>query len=163
MDAKLIIQQTLDSSDTILKRYIEDLDQADMLVRPAPGMNCIAWQLGHLISSEGNLLEFAKPGTAAALPEGFEANHNKEAANREDTSKYLSKDEYLALYAKQRKATKDVLEGMSEADLNGTPGNTFGGMCPTNAHMLNFIGAHYLMHVGQFVPIRRKSGKPVVI
>ena len=29
--------------------------------------------------------------------------------------------------------------------------------------MINFIGAHVLMHVGQFVPVRRKSGKPVIL
>jgi hypothetical protein len=29
--------------------------------------------------------------------------------------------------------------------------------------MLNMIGVHPLMHLGQFVAVRRKAGKPVVI
>ena len=40
-----------------------DLSDADLLVRPAPSANHIAWQLGHLIASERNLVEAAAPGS----------------------------------------------------------------------------------------------------
>ena len=36
-------------------------------------------------------------------------------------------------------------------------------MAPTVGHALNMAGGHTLMHVGQFVPLRRTLDKPVVI
>jgi hypothetical protein len=163
MYAKDIIGQTLDTSDHIARAYVADLDVAQMLERPAPGMNPIAWQIGHLLSVEHKIIDGIKPGICPDLPAGFDEAHNKEAALSDDTSKYLTKDEYLTLFAAQRKATKEILAGLSEAEMAAEPANTFGGMCPTIGHMFNFMGSHVMMHVGQFVPVRRKSGKPVVI
>ena len=163
MYAKDIIKQTLNSSDHIARAYIGDLDQAEMITRPAPGMNPIAWQLGHLLEVERSVVDQMKPGASPALPAGFAETHGKDAGLSDDTSKYATKDEYLALFAAQRAATLAVLDGLTEAEIAAAPSNTFGGMCPTNGHMLNFMGAHVLMHVGQFVPVRRKGGKPVVI
>jgi hypothetical protein len=36
-------------------------------------------------------------------------------------------------------------------------------MFPTAGHIYLLIATHGLMHAGQFVPVRRKLGKPVVI
>jgi len=33
---------------------------------------------------------------------------------------------------------------------------------PTVASVLMLLGTHWLMHAGQFVPIRRKLGKPAL-
>lgn len=163
MYAKDIITQSLDTSDTILRKYVGDLDQAEWLERPGPGMNPIAWQVGHLLSVERKVIEGIKPGSCPALPTGFDEAHSKEAAQSNDTSGYFNKDQYLDLFAAQRQATKEVLDSLTEAELQAVPANTFGGMCPTVGHIFNFMGGHVWMHVGQFVPVRRKSGKPVVI
>ena len=163
MYAKDMISQTLDTSDNIARTYVADLDAAQMLERPAPGMNSIAWQIGHLLSVEHKIIDGIKPGISPALPAGFDEAHSKEASLTDDTSKYLTKNEYLTLFAAQRKATKEILAGLTEAEMAAEPANTFGGMCPTTGHMFNFMGLHVMMHVGQFVPIRRKSGKPIVV
>jgi hypothetical protein len=163
MYAKDVISQTLNSSEHILNSYISDLEEADLKTRPAPGMNCIAWQLGHLVSSERNVIERLKPGSCPELPAGFVEAHGKEAGLSEDTSRYGTKAEYTALMAAQRKATKAVLDGFSDEEISAPVDNNMHGMCPTAGHWINFMGTHVLMHVGQFVPIRRKLGKPVVI
>jgi hypothetical protein len=36
-------------------------------------------------------------------------------------------------------------------------------MFPTVGHIYLLIATHQLMHAGQFVPVRRALGKPVVI
>ena len=52
MTAKDVLKNALKSNHEILSMYLSDLSDADLLVRPAPGANHIAWQLGHLIYSE---------------------------------------------------------------------------------------------------------------
>ena len=62
MNAKDAIRSTMDLSLTVLNSYVSDLSDADLLRRPAPGCNHLAWQLGHLISSEAGLLNAVCPG-----------------------------------------------------------------------------------------------------
>lgn len=163
MSANPYIGQTLDLRNMILVKYLSDLDDADFFVRPAPGMNTIAWQLGHLISVERMVVEGIKPGSCPALPEGFDAKHTKETIGIDDPSKFATKDEYMALWAAQNAATKAVVAELNEDQLAAPAPNTFGGMVPTVGHALNFMGTHALMHVGQFVPVRRMAGKPIAI
>src|SRR4029077_4502167 len=52
MQAKEVIKTALQSTQNMLSTYLGDLSDADLLVRPVPAANHIAWQLGHLIQSE---------------------------------------------------------------------------------------------------------------
>jgi hypothetical protein len=163
MTAKDAIRFNLDMSDMILEKYLGDLEDADLMLRPAEGMNHIAWQLGHLISSERMFVEGIKPGASPPLPDGFDAGHSKEAAASNDPKKFLTKDKYLELYRAQRAATKGVLESATDADLSAPSPERIRSFVPTAGAALQMCGSHVTMHVGQFVPIRRKRGKPVVI
>ncbi len=162
MESKDIIRQTLNSSTHIVKDYIKDLSDEDLLARPVPGMNPIAWQLGHLLSVERKVIEEISPGSCPALPDGFDDMHNKEAAANPGAN-YLTKDEYVKVWDDQYAATLAVLDRLDDAALSEAPQNTFNGMCPTVGHKINFMGLHTMMHVGQFVAVRRTSGKPIVI
>ena len=64
MNAKHAIKSAIESSDYIFNMYLSDLSDADLLVRPVPGANHIAWQLGHLIDSEKNFMGKYIPGSA---------------------------------------------------------------------------------------------------
>ena len=81
MKAKDAIRQAIEMSNMITGKYLDDLDEAAFLSRPVAGMNHIAWQIGHLISSERDVIDTIKPGFCPALPEGFDAKHTKETAN----------------------------------------------------------------------------------
>ena len=81
MNAKDAIVQVLATADRVVNAYLADLSDADLLVRPIPGQNHIAWQLGHLISSERSFIEAMKPGFCPPLPEGFEAAHGRDEAS----------------------------------------------------------------------------------
>src|SRR5678816_3939499 len=52
MNAKDAIKYALESTHNMVTMYLGDLSDADLLVRPAPGANHIAWQLGQLIAAE---------------------------------------------------------------------------------------------------------------
>jgi hypothetical protein len=165
MQPKEMIRQSMDFSERIVMSYIGDLEDADLKIPPSEGMNPIAFQLGHLISSERMMLQEVKPGASPALPEGFEAAHSTEKAKAGalDPSTFKSKAEYIQLWNEQRAATKAVLDGLSEADLDAAAPENWRKFMPTIGSLFGLIGSHTLMHVGQFVPVRRKLGKPVVI
>lgn len=163
MPAKEIIGQSLSSGDTILKKYVEDLSDADFHARGVAGMNTIAWQIGHLISVERKIMESIKPGSCPPLPEGFDDQHSKETTTIDDPSKFPTKADYMKAWDAQHAATKNVLAGYTEEQLAAESPNTFGGMCPTLGSLINFMGLHTIMHVGQFVPVRRNAGKAIAI
>src|SRR5262245_39831632 len=111
MNAKDVILQTYELADTILNAYLGDLNDADLMIRPVEGQNHIAWQLGHLITSERRFVETIKPGSSPPLPEGFEPGHSKDARTSDDPGQFATKHTYVELYRAQRAATKKVLAG----------------------------------------------------
>ena len=68
MNANDTLRITLNTSSVVLSRYLDDLSDADLMQRPGPGCNHLAWQAGHLISSENQLLESVAPGRASSFP-----------------------------------------------------------------------------------------------
>jgi hypothetical protein len=163
MNAKDVMVGTLGMGDHILYAYLGDLSDSDLLLRPVEGQNHIAWQLGHLISSERSMVEGVKPGSCPPLPAGFAEAHNKEASSSSDTKNFLTKQQYLDLYKSQRAATLKVLESLSETDFDGPGPENMRSFCPTVGATFGLVGQHVLMHVGQFVSVRRKLKKPVSI
>jgi DinB superfamily len=160
MGPKDIINKTLDMSDFILKSYVGDLSNADLKLVPIEGMNPIALQLGHLISAERMFAEMIKPESSPPLPSGFDEAHSLKDREGDD-SRFLGKDAYMKLYEAQRAATKAVIDGVPDSELGDSRGGKLPEWAPTVADVLNMAGAHALMHLGQFVAVRRKLEKPI--
>ena len=163
MNTKDAIKQTYEISHQVLGGYISDFSDQELMQRPGEGCNHVAWQLGHLISSECDLLNMVAPGAAAELPAGFAENHGKENCGSDDASQFHSKDEYLQLWSKVKEATFSVLDGMSDEDLNQPGPEPMKSFCPTVGSLFVLIGTHPMMHAGQLVPIRRRLEKPIVM
>jgi uncharacterized damage-inducible protein DinB len=163
MNPKDALKLGIEMSDFIINAYIGDLSDADLLIRPVPGMNHIAWQLGHLISAEHRFVEMLSPGSCPPLPDGFDAAHTKETAKIDDSSKFLPLAKYQELWKAQRAATMAVLENYPESELDKADPEKYPTFAPTPAALLAMTGTHALMHCGQFVAVRRQLGKPVTI
>ena len=163
MNAKDAIRNSMELGMTVLKSYFSDMTDAELMTRPGKGCNHLAWQLGHLISSEVNLLNDVCPGAAPALPEGFAAAHGKENAGSDDASKFFSKQQYLDLLDNVRTASVAALDKLPDADLDKPGPERMRGLCPTVGSFFNLIAGHPMMHAGQFVPVRRALGKPILI
>jgi len=159
MTAKDVLRHVVESCHRVADGYLSDLEDADLLVRAVPGANHIAWQLGHLISAEHRMLSelgHRPPG----LPPGFAEAHTNHTAACGDPSKFLNKDDYVAAKAKMKAAVLAAIEATPDSDL-GRPGpESMREYAPTVAAALALLGLHWLMHAGQWVPIRRKLGKP---
>lgn len=163
MNTKETIKQTYEFSHMVLNGYLGDFTDQELMQRPGDGCNHVAWQIGHLISSECNLLNMVAPGSACELPAGFAENHGKENSGNDDASKFHSKDEYMELWGKVKAATFAALDGMSDEDLDKPGPEEMQSFCPTVGSMFVLIGTHPMMHAGQIVPIRRKLEKPIVM
>jgi hypothetical protein len=162
MHAKDAILQSIDVADMVMDKYLSDLPDEAFFVKPVEGMNHIAWQLGHLISSERGMVEGVRPGSCPPLPEGFDAMHSKETTGIVDPSKFHTKAEYLAVWKAQRAATRAALESMSDADLDAPSPEKLRSFAPTAGAAFNLTGLHALMHCGQFVAVRREQKVPIV-
>lgn len=157
------IKSAMTLSDMVLTSYISDLSDADLMQRPGIGCNHLAWQLGHLIAAEVNLLNAVCPGQGAALPAGFAETHAKENCSSDDASQFKTKQEYLALYQTVRASTVAALERLSDAQLDAPSPEHFRSLVPKVGDYLMLIATHPMMHAGQFVVVRRKLGKPILI
>ncbi len=159
MDSRGAIRLGYAQSDMISQSYLSDLTDAEILVRAVPGINHIAWQLGHLIGSEHSMVSEAYPGAMPALPAGFAERHSKETAASDKPADFLSKAEYLRLFAEQRQGTIAALAKVSDADLDKPAPESMKAYAPTIGDMFTLMGTHWLMHAGQWAVLRRKLGR----
>lgn len=159
MDSRQAIRAGLQMSDTIVQAYLGDLTDADLLVRPIPGTNHIAWQLGHLINSEHSMIGAARPGAMPPLPAGFEAQFKKETAGSDDPAHFPTKQQFLEIYSQQRQATLAALEACSDADLDQPTPDQFRNFWPNVGSLFSMQGTHWMMHAGQWAVVRRKLGR----
>jgi DinB superfamily len=151
-------QRSLD----MLKMTLDDFSDADMLVRPCPGANHAAWQLGHLIGAETGMINGCAPGTMPELPAGFHEKFKKTTAGNEDASAFPKKGELISLIERTRARSIRWIKSLTEDDLNNVVEAPFKSFAPTWHHVAAIIPNHTSLHTGQFQVIRRKLGKPVL-
>jgi len=156
MNAKQALQLGIDMGEMICQQYLEDLSDAEMMKRPAPGCNHINWQLGHLIASEHMMISAVDPQAMPALPEGFAERYSRENTGVDDPAALCSKAELMQTFAQQRAATRAALERIPESELDRETGISY---APTAASMFSMQGSHWLMHAGQWAVVRRQLGR----
>ncbi|HEY7426445.1 MAG TPA: DinB family protein [Gemmataceae bacterium] len=163
MKASDAIVTALSGTQNVLNMYVADLSDADLLVRPAPGANHIAWQLGHLIAAEVLLAGPQLPDAPyPALSPGFQEQYGKKGASDDSPMHFFAKEQYLKIFNEGRDVTKAAAKKLSDADLDKPTTGDMAQFAPTLGALLLLVSNHTLMHVGQFTVVRRKLGKPVL-
>jgi hypothetical protein len=163
MKACQVLETALSGTQFLTNQYLNDLSDADLLVRPVAGANHIAWQLGHLIASEISLVRSQLPDAAyPQLPTGFAEQHGKETAGQEPPKGFLKKQQYVDLFNRVRDATKATVAKLSDADLDRPSTGNMAQFAPKLGDFLVLVANHTLMHGGQFSVVRRKLGKPIM-
>src|SRR5262249_13213136 len=156
MTAKDAIKSVFNSNFNVLSQYVSDLTDAELLVRPVPQANHVAWQLGHLISAEIGLLSWILGGKPLELPSGFVERHGKETAAVEPPKGFLTKAEYLSIFKKVREQTFAKLDQLPDADLDKPNTGRLAQFAPRIADLFLLVANHQMMHGGQFAVLRRK-------
>lgn len=154
------VEANMRMSRVVLTALLSDLNDGELLVRPVPQANHIAWQLGHLISSEHMLISRVAPGVARAFPPGWQDGYTEETAKLEEASRFERKSRYLALYDAQRQATLEAFRSLDAEALGRPIEGPLRDICHDVGQLFLFQAHHELMHAGQFTTIRRHLGKP---
>ena len=164
MNGKQAIRAALEGTRFTFNLYLQDLTDDDLFVRPAPTANHIAWQLGHVIAADRILVTSQVPEVRfPEVPPGFLEAHSPEGARNNGPVRFLTKDEYLDLFAEMRTATIDALDNLTDADLDRPATGKVAAFAPTLGHVFLLLSNHTLMHAGQFTVVRRLLGKPVLV
>jgi hypothetical protein len=153
------LKLAIEGGNMVCTPYLADLSDEEMMLRPHPNCNHIKWQLGHLIASEHQMMDSAIPGSMPPLPDGFAEKYSKEAAASDDPSAFDSKAELMRVHAEQRAATLAALDGLSDADLDKPTPEAMQQYAPTIGAAFAMQCTHWLMHSGQWVIVRRATGR----
>ena len=156
------IKNELNLPTFTVQAYLEDLSDADLMRRPVDNANHIAWQLGHLIDAENKLNNMVCPDSMPALPEGFAEKHSKENASSDDPSQFCTKDEYLKAMEEQRAGTLALLDKLSDEALEQPAPEALQQFGATVGAIIAGQSAHWMMHAGQWVIVRRQLGKEAI-
>ncbi len=164
MEAKQLLVQNLHGNLEFLKSTLKDFSDADLFVRPCPGANHVAWQLGHLCGAESFMVG-AAGGKPADLPKEMGDVFKKEAATIDDPAKFgqfASKEVLLSAFGKVRQSSIAWVQSLSDADLDKPCPEKFRSWSPTFGILAAGLVTHVTMHIGQMQVARRKLGKPVL-
>lgn len=159
MQAAAAIKIGLDMGEYVSLGYLGDLSDQDLLQRPTPGCNHLAWQIGHLIVSEHQMIEACFPGTMPALPTGFAEKYTKQTATSDEPSDFHTKEQLLEVYRAQRNATLAKLETLSNEAFDAAAPEAMQSYAPTIGAVFSMQGSHWLMHAGQWAVLRRQLGR----
>jgi hypothetical protein len=163
MNGIAAIRAALESTQHTLTWFVADFSDADLLVRPVPGANHAAWQIGNVIVGDQYLIRQQLPDARfPELPPGFAELHGPGGTSKDGPDGFLTKAEYLAHFDATRAATIAALGALTDADLDRPTAGGMARFAPTLGNLFLLVSNHTLAHAGQFSVIRRKLGKPVL-
>lgn len=160
MNAVEAIRISLEMAEQVALGYVEDLTDQELMLRPHPESNHLNWQLGHLVSSEHEMLAPLYPEAYAPLPTGFADSYAKSQIGLDELSAFASKSELMETYRTIRATTLRLLDGCDDEELSESTGIEY---APTKGALFSIQGSHWLMHCGQWVIVRRMLGKPIMM
>lgn len=162
MDARDVMRASIGRAKMVTDMLLGDFTDAELLTRPVPGANHVAWQLGHIIVSLNYFGDTVLPGSMPALPAQFAEQHAKEAAGSDNPADFLTKQAYMNLLDSQRQAFADLLGKVPVSRLEEAAPEEMQSYAARISDLVTLVAEHEMMHSGQFSVVRRKLGKPVV-
>jgi hypothetical protein len=154
-----LLAEVLTGNLGMLQMTLADFSDAEMYARPVPNANNVAWQLGHLISSEAHMVNGCAGRSVIDLPAGFAERYTKDTAASDDPAALGNKAELLALSASIRARTAAWVKTLTPADLAKPAPEQMRQWFPTVGHVVQLFPTHTAMHIGQMQVLRRKLGK----
>ena len=144
----------------LVKLHLADFSDADMLKRTCASANHAAWMLGHLATSEAELINIATPGAIPLQDPAFRERHSSKGTQLDDGFK--SKDELLKTLEATRAKSIEWVEKLSDGEMKRPMPKQWENFAPTVGHLAHMVPLHAMMHLGQIQGIRRALGKPVL-
>ena len=162
MHAKDAITVVLKSTGDMLGWFLSDLSDADLLVRPVPSANHIAWQLGHLITSECHLCKQVPVLPTLSCRQVLRSSMTKLQRLRNLPGASGPKPSTLICSTRFGRRPWRVRLDCQMQIWTGQPPATSAQFAPTIGPLLVMAANHTMMHAGQFTVVRRKLGEPIL-
>ena len=163
MNSREAIKTSIQTADMVCSAYLGDLTDEELMKRPHAQCNHLNWQVGHLIASDHQMFSGCYPDGMPALPEGFKEKYSKETTGNDDPGAFCKKEELMKIHESQRAVVMAKLDEIQDSDLDTASSEELQGYAPTHGAALNMLGAHWLMHAGQWVIVRRDLGREIVM
>ncbi len=145
----------LENNLEIIQQQIEGVSDAEMLLQPPHGGNCMLWTLGHLTGSLIPILKFA----GGTLPEGLAdlsryGNGSEPILGPEEG--LMTASELMKAYAVLQNAVVEKVASLTEADFDEEIQGF--GQPSRRGWMLFFMEYHHAYHIGQLELLRNLAG-----
>ena len=163
MDIRDALKNNYQTSQMVCGAYLADLTDEEAMMRPHAGCNHVNWQVGHIIASEHGMANACSDGAVPALPEGLKEKYSKETAASDDASAFVPHSQLLEIAKSQGEAILKMIDGISDADFDKPAPEHMQAYASNIGAVVNMLGAHWMMHAGQWVIVRRQLGREVVI
>ena len=156
------IAYSLRASTKLFHRYIDDLKPSDFEHQPIPGVNCVAWIIGHLTMTDRRTLIGLGGKDLPQLPDGFEAKFATTKAPALAQNHFGNPAELVKLFDEHR---AKLLATVMVADLTtfAEPPTVANPMFSCRGEAALFMGLHTSMHLGQITIVRRSLGYPPIV
>jgi hypothetical protein len=149
--SKLLVEER----DLMLKQ-LDGLSQADSLLQPQPGGNCLNWVVGHLVVNLADILTTLDGRLPADLPNLEHYGFGSEPVLGEGPG-VLNLSVLLESYAQLTTIIADRLAQMAETDFDEEiefyQGNNRRG------YVAFFFFFHHSYHIGQLEQLRNLAGR----
>lgn len=157
----LAIQQII-----LVRKYslnlIESIEPADWFRQPQPGINHVAWQVGHLAVAQYwltmNRVRGQRPEDAALLSEAFLQRYGRLSQPDPNPAQNPTPAELRATLDRVHAAALRELEQVPDSELDQPVGKPH-PMFSTKLGAILWSAQHEMLHAGQIGLLRRLFGK----
>jgi uncharacterized damage-inducible protein DinB len=146
----------------VLKVNLAGLSQADSLVQPTPGGNCLNWVVGHLACVYNNVLSML--GQEQIVPSERLKRYDRGTSALQDPAEALELNELIGICEKALAGIDVGLSALTPERLDEkAPTSPTNNPNETVRSLMTVLGFHQAYHVGQLGILRRIAGKPGAI
>ena len=156
-----VIAFALKASHTRFRAFVDDLTPTEFAAQPIPGVNSVAWMVGHLALTDRRILGLFG-AVLPSLPDGFEARFKTTRQPAGEQRDLGAPAELLAAFDTHRLALVETVRAADAAALDAPLLNPH-PLFATAGEAAAFMAVHLGLHAGQVTVIRRALGYPPLV
>lgn len=143
------------------KDLLADIDEGEWFNMPTAGVGHVAWQVGHLASSQVALIHVRCFGRdyEQCLPRRFREAFGRGSTPVAAAGQYPSIDEIRSAFDRIHAEAIQWVGGLPDADLGGPAGDEPHPFFNTKEGAIATAAMHETFHAGQIAILRRWAGK----
>jgi hypothetical protein len=161
MSTTALMAENITRTKGMIDSFLKDFSDSEMFFRPAKGANHATWQMGHLCNSTLGMVKGCDPTVAFSFED--DSRFGKSKAPIDDAAFFPAKAEIMERFDKAMETAAAWVAKLSDADLAKPSPERLKGFAPTIGNVALLLGAHPLLHIGQFSVMRRALGKPHIM